>query len=81
MSLVEFRKALLMADGKKVFGENVRRWRVKCELTQGQLAENCGLSLRYIQMIEAGAKFPRINVLRALHHSLDCEWNDLLAKL
>ncbi|MDR1304429.1 MAG: helix-turn-helix domain-containing protein [Verrucomicrobiales bacterium] len=81
MVLVELKKALLMANGKKVFGENVQRLRFKRKLTQDQLAQNCGLTLRYIQMIEAGAKFPRLHTLRALSHSLNCTWNDLFAKL
>ena len=81
MALTELKLALLTAEGKKVFGENISRLRYKRKLTQDQLAQKCGLTLRYIQMIEAGTKFPRLNTLRALTHSLDCEWNDLFAKL
>ncbi|MDR2462809.1 MAG: helix-turn-helix domain-containing protein [Verrucomicrobiales bacterium] len=70
-----------MKSGKQIFGANVRRLRMARGWTQERLAEQSDLSLRYIQWLEAGKKFPRVEALQKLRHGLGCEWNDLLARL
>ncbi|MDR1145313.1 MAG: helix-turn-helix domain-containing protein [Verrucomicrobiales bacterium] len=70
-----------MPTGKQIFGVNLRRLRMAGGWTQEGLAERADLSLRYIQWLEAGKKFPRIEALQKLRRGLGCEWNDLLAKL
>ena len=74
-------RLLPMPSGKSIFGANLRRLRVEHGWTQEYLAEKSNLSLRYIQWLEAGKKFPRIEALRKLRCGLGCEWNELLAKL
>ncbi|MDR1144779.1 MAG: helix-turn-helix domain-containing protein [Verrucomicrobiales bacterium] len=68
-------------DGKNIFGASVRKLRTERRLTQEGLAEKANVSLRYIQMIEAGVSFPRMRNLRDLRRALGCRWDDLLAKL
>ncbi len=47
-------------------------------MTQEALAEKAGVSHRYLQSIEAGAKQPRINVVARIRKAMDCQWEELL---
>ena len=60
------------------FGKNVSRLRAVAELTQETLAERTGLSVRYLQSIEAGEYFPALATLSRLRQALKCSWDDLL---
>ena len=52
------------------FGLIIRQKRRKKRLTQQGLAHACGLSLRFIQEIEAGDKQPTLTTLFLLAHGL-----------
>lgn len=51
-------------------GANVRRIRVKEQLTQGDLAEAADLSVRYVQRVERGKMNLSVQVLVALARAL-----------
>jgi transcriptional regulator with XRE-family HTH domain len=59
-------------------GANVRRLRLKRDLTQWQFAEVAGLDGTYIQRIELGGVNISIGVLLALAHALDVKPEELL---
>ena len=52
-----------MLDYKKVFGENVRKYRLERGLSQEQLAEKVGLGSKSISPIENGYSFIAIEKL------------------
>ena len=61
------------------FGRNVAKLRAGAQLTQEKLAERVGLSVRYVQSIEAGEYFPALPTLLKLRTSLYAEWEELFA--
>ena len=61
------------------FGKNVAQYRVAVGLTQERLAELVGLSVRYIQSVEAGEYFPTLPNLIRIRHSLKTSWDELFA--
>ena len=61
------------------FGKNVTRLRQVKTLTQEKLAERSGLSVRYIQSVEAGEYFPTLPTLVKIRKTLGCDWNELFA--
>lgn len=46
-----------------IIGKNIKKYRQRADLTQDKLAEKIGISLRYIQHIESGARIPTIPML------------------
>jgi transcriptional regulator with XRE-family HTH domain len=64
---------------RKQFGKNIVRLRTKTQLTQAQFAEKVGLTVRYVQQIEAGDNWPSLPKLAALRDALKCSWDDLMA--
>ncbi len=58
------------------FGKNIARLRTRLDLTQHRVAEKTGLSLRYIQSVEAGEYHPPVKTLAKLKMALRCQWND-----
>jgi transcriptional regulator with XRE-family HTH domain len=62
------------------FGKNVARLRARRKsLTQEKLAEKTGVSVRYLQSIEAGEYLPTLPTLARLKSALRCDWNELFA--
>lgn len=59
------------------FGRNVAKLRAGAGLTQERLAERVGLSVRYVQSIEAGEYFPALPTLLKLRTSLGTQWDQL----
>lgn len=59
-------------------GANVRRERVRAELTQEQLAEKADLNPRTIQKIEAGDIEILVTTLGRLQAAIGCSWAALL---
>lgn len=57
--------------GKKIF--ELRR---EIGLTQGELAENCNISLRTVQRVESGEVTPRSHTIKVIFSALDCELNN-----
>lgn len=61
------------------FGRNVAGLRRREGITQEALAEAVGLSVRYIQSLEAGEYFPALPTLIRLRLSLNASWGELFA--
>ena len=58
-------------------GGNIVALRERKKLTQEQLAEKTGVSVRYIQSLEAGEYFPSLPKLVRLKSVLRCGWNEI----
>lgn len=50
-------------------------------LTQMVLAEKAGISLRYLQSLEAGQKLASVEVAGRLRSALQSSWDDLMKGL
>jgi len=59
------------------FGDNIASLRKKLNFTQEMLAERCGLSVRYVQSLEAGEYFPALPTLIALRKALGATWDQI----
>lgn len=64
-----------------ILGKNVNRLRMRCGLTQDDLAERAEIDRRYVQRIEAGTANPGIDVLTRIRAALDSSWDDLFRGL
>ena len=62
----------------KALGANVRRERIKRNLTQEKLAELADLHLRSLQKIEAGEINLLITTVLRIKRGLKCSWEALL---
>jgi transcriptional regulator with XRE-family HTH domain len=62
---------------EKIFGQNLAKLRNQAQLTQEALADKAGISLRYVQFLEAGRKLASIQTARQLKHALKCSWDEL----
>ena len=62
------------------FGANVRRERMRRELTQERLAEAVDLNIRTVQKIEAGDVNILLTTVLRLKKALACPWEKLLPK-
>jgi transcriptional regulator with XRE-family HTH domain len=60
-----------MTDLKKSFGKQLRRLRRQKDMTQDQLAEAVGVSLKYIGFLERGVNSPSFEVLQKLAEVLE----------
>lgn len=61
------------------FGKNIASLRARRHLTQERLAEKAGVSVRYLQSVEAGEYFPSLPTLARLKSGLRCDWGELFA--
>lgn len=64
----------------KPFGANVRRERMRRELTQERLAELVDLNIRTVQKIEAGQVNILLTTVLRIQKGLECSWEALLGK-
>lgn len=60
------------------FGRNLSSLREARDWTQESLAEQAGISVRYLQSLEAGEYWPSLPTLSNIKRSLASEWGDLL---
>lgn len=60
-----------------MFGQNLKRLRLKCQLTQAQVAESAQIHKRYYQDLEACLKIPSVVIAARLRKALRCEWGEL----
>jgi transcriptional regulator with XRE-family HTH domain len=67
-----------MKMSKSELSKRVKELRSRKGLSQEQLAENSGLSLRTIQRIENGETEPRGDTLKRLMNALDAAPDDLM---
>jgi len=61
------------------FGENLRKIRIKKEMTQVQLASKIVVSNSYICDIEMGRSTPSMKTLKKIAEALEVEIKDLFA--
>ncbi|MDZ4052126.1 helix-turn-helix transcriptional regulator [Brevundimonas sp.] len=62
------------------FGQNVRRIRLRREMTIEALAQDAGLSYSYLGEIERGLRNPTLAVIEGLADSLAVEPHSLLQR-
>lgn len=67
-------------DLKEIMARNLRRARHDKRLTQEELADRAGLSMRYIGAIERGDVSASVTVLGQIADALEIEPGDLLKK-
>src|SRR5271166_2552247 len=64
------REGCLMHSAPPSFGDLLKRYRIKADLTQEELAERAGLSTRAIMYLERGTRSPYRDTLRRLGQAL-----------
>lgn len=62
----------------RAFGSNLRRERIRRNVTQEQLAERADLNIRTLQKIEAGQTNILVTTAQRLKRALRCDWPSLL---
>jgi transcriptional regulator with XRE-family HTH domain len=62
---------------KKIFSNNVRKYRIKQNLSQEELAEKAGLHRTYIGSVERGERNITINVMEKICIALEMSIIDL----
>ena len=67
-------------DLKEIMARNLRRTRHDKKLTQEELADRAGLSMRYVGAIERGDVSASVTVLGQIADALEIEPGDLLKK-
>jgi transcriptional regulator with XRE-family HTH domain len=68
-------------DLKEVMARNLRRARHDKKLTQEELADRAGLSMRYVGAIERGDVSASVTVLGQIAEALEIEPGELLKKV
>ena len=53
-----------------VIGDNIRKYRERANLTQGQLAEQAGVGTAFISRVERGEKMMKLKTLYAIADAL-----------
>lgn len=62
-----------------MFGEALKRWRIKRGLTQEALAHEAGITTGYASQIERGRKAPTLPIILRLCRALECTPGELLS--
>jgi len=62
-------------------GKNLARLRNSIGLSQADMAERLGISLRHFQRVESGKSAPSIPLLTDLHKIFKTTWDDLFTGL
>jgi len=68
-----------MTDLRQLLGENMRIYRKACGLSQAKLAENVGTATNYISAIEAGRRFPSVEILEKIAIALKTDTPELFS--
>jgi transcriptional regulator with XRE-family HTH domain len=68
-----------MAREAEMFGEALKRWRTKRQLTQEALAHEAKITTSYFGQLERGMKSPTLTVILKLCRALECTPGELLA--
>lgn len=72
--------ATLPTELQLVFGENLRKARLKCGLTQTELGERCGMGVAYVSKIELGQKNITLHTMQKLAEVVDHDVFHLLQR-
>ena len=73
----KFSYYISMATGKKL-GENLRKWRLKKDMSQGDLATVLSVDRAYISNIENGRMNPTLSTLEKIANALGISSSELL---
>jgi transcriptional regulator with XRE-family HTH domain len=65
----------------KIFGQEVRRQRLRLRLTQEEIADRAGFDRTYLSMVELGKRNPALLNICRLARALDTTPADLARKL
>jgi transcriptional regulator with XRE-family HTH domain len=68
-----------MAREAEIFGEAMKRWRLKRGLTQEGLAHEAGITTSYASQVENGKKVPSLTVILKLCRALNLAPGELLS--
>ena len=68
-----------MAREAEIFGQAMKRWRLKRGLTQEGLAHEAGITTSYASQVENGKKVPSLTVVLKLSIALDLTPGELLS--
>jgi transcriptional regulator with XRE-family HTH domain len=71
------RSDILKAKSREL-GQNIRRIRMRRDMTQEKLAEGAGITLNYLGIIEIGTKMPSMKVLIQIAEILGVKTKDLI---
>jgi transcriptional regulator with XRE-family HTH domain len=68
-----------MTDLRQLLGTNIRIYRKSCSLSQSKLAERVDTTTNYISAIEAGRRFPSLDILERIANALDIDTPELFS--
>jgi len=74
---MQLQYTLFMSSGKKL-GENLRKWRLKKNMSQVDLATALGVDRAYISNIENGRMNPTLSTLEKIAGALGISSSELL---
>lgn len=74
-------KSMIKSDIDKVLGEVFKKYRIKNKLTQEQIAEKLGISVKYISRIENGTGGVKVETLVNYMNILGISPNVIFGKL
>jgi transcriptional regulator with XRE-family HTH domain len=66
-----------MTDISQLLGANIKYYRKSCSLTQEKLAEKANTATNYISAIEAGRRFPSVEMLKKIAIALEIDTPEL----
>lgn len=67
----------MITKNDKRLGKRIQRLRKKAGLTQEQLAEKVGISMKYVQFIENARRIPALKTLYKIARALGVKSSDL----
>jgi len=67
-------------SAKSADGRRIAYYRHRKQITQAELAQRCGLSRQFINVIEAGGAQPNVQVALHLAEVLECSVEDLFSR-
>ena len=68
-----------MTNLRQLLGANIKIYRKTCGLSQSKLAEKVNTATNYISAIEAGRRFPSVEMLEKLANALEIDTPELFS--
>ena len=68
-----------MTNLRQLLGYNVKNYRIACGLSQSKLAEKADTATNYISAIEAGRRFPSVEMLEKIATALEKDTTELFS--
>ncbi|MCL2762150.1 MAG: helix-turn-helix domain-containing protein [Treponema sp.] len=68
-----------MTDLRQLLGSNIKIYRNTCGISQSKLAERVNTATNYIAAIEAGRRFPSVEILEKIASALEIDAPELFA--